>query len=66
MLKTRVDRIPAELYDMAKARSKEIGQSKTQAYRDIVNVARNIDGLLNTPAGQIKKDEKNKGWIFKI
>lgn len=69
MLKTRVDRIPIELFDLAKDRSKYIGQSKAQAYRDIVSIAKNVNGMICTPARDIKKPEKKDEkifWDFKI
>ena len=67
MLKTRVDRIPVELFNLARERSKNVGQSKTQAYRDIVEIANNVQGMLTSPALQYRKeDDKKKAWDFKI
>jgi hypothetical protein len=60
MAKTRVDRLPVELFDLADQRSKAIGQSRSQAYRDITQIAQRMPGIIQTPIPSIKEIEKPK------
>ena len=60
MARTIVERVPVELYELARQRSQCVGQSRSQAYRDLASVAGRIPGVMNAPIPSMKEAKKNE------
>lgn len=60
MAKTRIDRLPIELFQLAEDRRQAIGQPRSQAYRDIAAVALRVPGIIQQPISVMREPPKER------
>ena len=60
MTRTVVERVPIELFNLAKQRSQTVGQARMQSYRDIATVAQRATGIISVPVPTMKQVAKPK------
>lgn len=60
MANRRIDSIPIELFELARQRSKAVGQKRAQSYRDIALVAQQMPGIINQPMCNMEQQPKEE------